>query len=165
MSPRIIGLLLTFPLAGAWLASCRAEGAGEAEPEADTMVDTAYAIAAYRTEAQARLDHLAIRIARLRVRAEAGDGLGGELAGLDRRREQLGRQIEAFDPSATDWERQAATLDSALADLDRDVDRLSNEVPEAPSPSDRDGDPGAGEGIEDGSVPAGHITTWNSGGS
>jgi hypothetical protein len=161
MTPRIIGLLLAFPVAGGGLASCAVEGADEA----DTTVDTAYVIAAYRTEAQARLDHLAIRIARLRVGADGQAGLGERLAGLDDRREQLGRQIEAFDPSAADWERLAATLDSALTALDRDVDRLSGEAPEAPSRNGGDGNPDAGEGIENPTVPAGRTTTRNSGGS
>jgi hypothetical protein len=130
VSPRVVWLLLAFPLIGGGLASCRAESAGDA----DTTVDTAYAIAAYRTEAQARLDHLAIRITRLRVGAGEQARLAEQLDGLDARREQLGRQLEAFDPSAVDWERQAAALDSALAALGRDVDRLASDAPEAPSP-------------------------------
>ena len=129
MSTRIIGYLLAISLAGGGVASCRTQRPGDAE----TTVDTAYAIAAYRTEAQARLDHVAIQIARLRVGAEEQAGVAERLEGLDRRREELGRQIEAFDPSAADWERRAAALDSALAILGQDVDRLSRETPGARS--------------------------------
>lgn len=135
MRPRGIGRRF----GGLLIGACLTGGGCSPAPDraaADTGADTAYLVAAFRIEAQARLDHLAVRLARLRLAAEHRAEWAPALDTAEARRARLADRIRAFAPEAADFTHASGALVGDLDALRRDIDQLAGRLagppPEAP---------------------------------